>query len=222
MADRHKELREERITAGLCGSCLNLALPNRTLCQKHLTAHRDIYNRMRDKRIAAGLCVQCGIVAMPDKHLCEKHAEDAGERAKNHAQKRKNDGICRYCSNVSLLGKSLCEVHILECQERNRKWYAALKKRVIDGYGGKCQCSGCNETRFQFLTLDHVNNDGAEQRRKLGSKEIGSALYQRLIAQDFPKEYQLLCYNCNCAKGFYGECPHTAENKLARAMAGGE
>jgi len=221
--NRHKELRDKRIAAGLCGSCLSPALPNRTLCQKHLTSHREIYNKMRDRRIDAGLCVQCGAIAVLGKHVCQKHFEGQIKRSNEHVAKRKAVGGCRYCSAVSLSGKLVCETHFLQQQEYNKQWYAVLKKQVIAGYGGKCQCpGGCDESRFQFLTVDHVNNDGAEQRRKLGNKEFGSALYQRLIAQNFPDDYQLLCYNCNCAKGFYGECPHIAENRLAHVAAGGE
>jgi hypothetical protein len=96
-------------------------------------------------------------------------------------------------------------------QNSNRTWLRGLKEQVVKGYGGKCQCPGCNEWRFEFLTVDHPDDNGAEQRRKLGSKEIGASLYQRLIREQYPSEYQLLCFNCNCAKGFYGQCPHVKE-----------
>ena len=47
-----------------------------------------------------------------------------------------------------------------------------------------------------MLTLDHINNDGAEHRRRMVSKDI--VLY--LIRNNFPEGFQILCYNCNCIK----------------------
>ena len=29
-----------------------------------------------------------------------------------------------------------------------------------------------------------------------------------MIKNNFPKGFQVLCHNCNLAKGFYGKCPH--------------
>lgn len=80
------------------------------------------------------------------------------------------------------------------------------KQIVVDNYGGKCNC--CGESKIEFLTIDHVNNNGAEDR-KLHKDKTGSGMYRWLIKNNFPKDnYQLLCFNCNCAKGFYGVCPH--------------
>jgi hypothetical protein len=81
-----------------------------------------------------------------------------------------------------------------------------LRKALIDFYGGKCAC--CGETEYKFLALDHVNNDGAEERRKpgLGSTEaVGRKILKGILVKE---NYQLLCHNCNLAKGFYGACPH--------------
>lgn len=33
-------------------------------------------------------------------------------------------------------------------------------------------------------------------------------VYKRVIEEGFPDTYRLLCWNCNCAIGIYGECPH--------------
>jgi len=89
---------------------------------------------------------------------------------------------------------------------------AARKRReiVLFFYGGnppKCAC--CGEMEIKFLTLDHINNDGAKHRRELWkNNKKGGNLCQWLITNNFPKGFQILCYNCNCAKGFYGKCPH--------------
>lgn len=82
------------------------------------------------------------------------------------------------------------------------------KAAVYAAYGEKCNC--CGETRQVFLTIDHINNDGAEERRLRGS---GLPFYSNIIKLGFPKDrYQILCMNCNWAKR-YGLCPHEEERR---------
>ena len=68
---------------------------------------------------------------------------------------------------------------------------------------GVPQCSCCGELIYEFLTIDHVHNDGKDHRKK-----IGHNLYDWLIKNNFPDGFQVLCMNCNWAKGKYGLCPH--------------
>ena len=78
----------------------------------------------------------------------------------------------------------------------------ARRQRVIDEYGGKCQC--CNENNWAFLEFDHVNNDGAKHRLIIPKHLIVSWI----LANNFPDSIQLHCSNCNKAKGLYNSCPH--------------
>ena len=89
-----------------------------------------------------------------------------------------------------------------ECQSGlYKQLLARLRKIVIDGYGGKCQC--CNETIERFLTVDHPNNDGRKDRGNM------SRMYRKIIRLNFPEEYRLLCFNCNCGRQVNGgTCPH--------------
>ena len=48
---------------------------------------------------------------------------------------------------------------------------------------------------MDMLSIDHVNNDGAAERRRLGSSEAGSQLYYRLRREGFPEGYVCLCFN---------------------------
>lgn len=98
-------------------------------------------------------------------------------------------------------------------KKRNPEKYLAKARRVnkkrreavLLGLGGdnpKCKCCGENEKRF--LCVDHIKNNGADERRK-----YGSAIYLEVKKKGFPKgEYQLLCHNCNMARAFYKVCPH--------------
>lgn len=76
---------------------------------------------------------------------------------------------------------------------------------------GQPRCTCCGEPNIEFLTFDHINNDGAKQRKEIhiGFKKHGYHFYVWLIKHNFPEGYQVLCWNCNCAKGFYGYCPHS-------------
>lgn len=83
-----------------------------------------------------------------------------------------------------------------------------LKKLVFDAYGGKCAC--CGETNFEFLSVDHINGDGHSHRDECNRKSSYRTInmYKSIIEKGFPKDIQVLCFNCHFAKDFYGYCPH--------------
>lgn len=88
--------------------------------------------------------------------------------------------------------------------ERNRLRRKTLRSEVIAAYGGKCVCPNCPETNEKFLTIDHINNDGAAHKRQIGR----AGLYRWLKQNGFPEGFQVLCWNCNCGRAVYGVCPH--------------
>lgn len=82
-----------------------------------------------------------------------------------------------------------------------------LKKRVMDHYGGVCLC--CGESILEFLTIDHINQDGAAHRRSLyGKRDRGAPFYRWLEKNNFPTEFRVLCFNCNFGIFHWGTCPH--------------
>ena len=106
----------------------------------------------------------------------------------------------------------MCDAHRQRSLVKDRRKYRKLRAQVLEAYGGKCQCPSCDVTTPEFLQIDHVNDDGGEHRRQLfGSNKRGCShrFYTWLRKNGFPKEgFQLLCANCNFAKGHYGKCPH--------------
>lgn len=76
----------------------------------------------------------------------------------------------------------------------------------IKHYGGKCSCPGCGESIFEFLTLEHLNG-----RDKSKIRRTGKFAWLEARRAGWPKDLTVLCFNCNCAKGAYGSCPHTWE-----------
>lgn len=86
-----------------------------------------------------------------------------------------------------------------------------IRAEVLAHYGtsqdGIVKCSCCNEDNMDFLTIDHINGDGAAHKR-----QIKLNLDVWLKKNGYPLGFQVLCYNCNCSKGkpFNGNtCPHT-------------
>jgi len=71
--------------------------------------------------------------------------------------------------------------------------------------GPKCACPGCDERRVEFLVIDHINGGGTAHRRQ---GYYGRSLYKYLRKRNFPSGFRVLCWNCNCSLGMYGQCPH--------------
>ena len=127
---------------------------------------------------------------------------DNYERIKEHEKKRKPE-------NVRKKNRKYRDTHREKIRESSKKWLIKLRHDAIMAYGGyECVCNHggkkCGVLVPNFLTLDHINNDGAIHRKALGGK---GNLYQWLKVKNYPPGFQVLCYNCNCSKGHYGKCP---------------
>lgn len=87
---------------------------------------------------------------------------------------------------------------------------ASNRDAVFQAYGGYVCCC-CGEDEPMFMTIDHIDNDGAEHRRELGTKigRGGSGFFDWLRRNNFPPGFQVLCRNCNWGKHANGGvCPH--------------
>lgn len=91
------------------------------------------------------------------------------------------------------------ELSRAKTRERNK----CMREEVLAAYGNRCAC--CGETEPHFLSLDHVNGGGNAHRREVG---MSQSIYRWAKKNDYPLTLQILCFNCNLAKGFYGICPH--------------
>jgi hypothetical protein len=89
--------------------------------------------------------------------------------------------------------------------EQNRQYRQSLKDAVYARLGGyRCVC--CGETEKHFLTIDHVNGGGKQEKKSLGGH---GKFYASLLRRPDLSAYRVLCINCN--RGRYlngGECPH--------------
>jgi len=103
----------------------------------------------------------------------------------------------KFADNGAGYRKNVCQ----RCYGRRER--AKLRLDIITAFGGKCQC--CGENHPSFLTIDHIKNDGKSHRENLNEQQIT----RQIRREGYPRDkYQLLCMNCNHAKGHYGECPH--------------
>jgi len=145
-----------------------------------------------------------------------RERERAHDRIRDKLPKRreqKNKGNKKYCEKP--------EVQLKNKIYRKERW-AKLKLIVLTYYGGnppKCAC--CNESRIEFLTIDHVNNDGKKHRKQIGSP-TGGKFYRWLVQHNFPNNplLQVLCFNCNYGKRVNGGiCPHEKARGIVKDMS---
>ena len=118
---------------------------------------------------------------------------------------------CEYLRELSRQNKIDNPERVKE--ERRRRWtrkredvrksLQKLRVEVFTHYGdGKLACVGCGFSDTRALTLDHINNNGAEERKGKWGRFIngGVGLYRRLRKEGYPLGYQTMCYNCNLIK----------------------
>ncbi len=85
-----------------------------------------------------------------------------------------------------------------------RDYMANLRDEGIAAYGGVCAC--CGEADSRFLTIDHILGYA---QTPVKAPRFGKLLWGWLKKNGWPRDYfQVLCFNCNCAKGIYSACPH--------------
>ena len=96
-----------------------------------------------------------------------------------------------------------------------RTYRQRLTEQILDHYGRVCVC--CGETIPEFLTIDHINDDGYTHRKNLngGTKKGGNQeLLRWIIRNNYPDTIRVLCWNCNCgrARTQTKECPHITQS----------
>ena len=104
------------------------------------------------------------------------------------------------CGKNAAKGRKKCN----RCSKSPEAWAASHERRrqrrqaerldLVEAYGGKCV--ECDIDDPDVLVLDHINDDGAEHRKRVGNQNV----YTDLIKRGYPDEVQLLCANCNLRK----------------------
>lgn len=143
--------------------------------------------------------------------------EQAKQYRRNHYKRVDHEPKqCPYCKKI-FKPKTIKAVFCSKrCQEnayykknvekenaRNREKYRKARRIVLEHYGCYCHCPSCTVTHPNFLSLEHEHGGGNRHR-----EQIKINIYTWIIRNGFPEGFTVLCFNCNCAKGFYGICPH--------------
>ena len=87
-----------------------------------------------------------------------------------------------------------------------KKIYDVMKVySKIQGFT-KPTCFCCKNSDWKFLAFDHTNKQLRQKHKGLN----GHALAKRLERDNYPKQIQILCHNCNTGKEIFGgkNCPH--------------
>lgn len=133
----------------------------------------------------------------------EQIRNEANARSKAFREK----GLCATCGEPATHGVC-CERHWNYFRDRNIK----ERENIFNHYGWKCAC--CGESNPKFLTIDHIDNNGAVHRAtsftNKNSKHVaGVIMYRWIRKHGYPDNFQTLCFNCNCGKQRNdGTCPH--------------
>lgn len=84
-------------------------------------------------------------------------------------------------------------------REKDKQKRRKYKELVLNYYGK--MCAHCNFTDYRALQIDHIADNGAQERVSLGGKQMsGWRFYEYLVKNNFPIGYQTLCANCNNIK----------------------
>jgi len=120
-----------------------------------------------------------------NKERIKKRTSEYNKRPERLAKWRE------YCKRAEVKAKS---------SARQKEKHQRLRIAAIEFYGGKCAC--CGETEPKFLGIDHIVGKTGKRRPMSG------VMWYLFIVKNRQQNLQVLCHNCNLAKGFYGSCPH--------------
>ncbi len=212
-AEKQKRLRQSRLKAGLCMGCGQRPPDHeKTRCGECRSKHKNNSKARHDFRKSAGLCY-CGQLALNGLATCEKHRIAATSRYEVKTAASVLSGTCKRCGEPS--EDTYCPGCEVIKSAQGKRCRLKLWKHVFGHYGEKCVC--CGEAEPLFLTIDHVNNDGAAHRRSMpdGRYSTGERMYRWLRDNGFPEGFQTLCMNCNLGKQRNGGvCPHQGIDRL--------
>lgn len=170
-------------------------------CQKHYRElHKDRIKKRRKELYNLNKPIRSEKKKEYQKQWRHENKEYLKEYNKKHHQLKKTERNI----HSRLYYKTNRDMLVIKQRKYNNK----MKIQIYNHYSNfniKCNC--CGESMIEFLSIDHINNDGFEHRKTVGN---GTALYKWLISNNYPLGFQILCHNCNFAKGKDKDhiCPH--------------
>lgn len=166
------------------------------------------YNKSRlatkAERVARGVCRDCGKFPPLELRLvCAKCSDNRYKCSKDAADRRKANRQCAKCQNP-VFEKTLCPNCMNAQGGRSKERRKQNRIFIYNHFGAKC--ADCGEDDIRVMTLDHVDNDGAiDKKTKNGKKQLTAPWYAKLVksikaGKPLPRRLQMLCYNCHFKK----------------------
>jgi len=88
--------------------------------------------------------------------------------------------------------------HLKKYRRNGRTADEIVKMQSLFFYSdGDMICKKCGYDNVDSLCIEHIENNGFEERKKTGS---GPNFFRWLRRNNFPEGYQILCRNCNWLK----------------------
>ena len=178
------------------------------------------YGQLRRAREAkkakeGNLCRRCLEVVLLDEKLhCPACLVYMSEKSTRRRKTVISEGTCPHCRKNPRVGE---KKHCADCLKKRsgdtRRSHHKNRLMAMRHYSGGeepfCRC--CGEDVLRFLTLDHINDDGAKHRRKLsGRSKGGTGDYSKIRLAGYKAGLQVLCWNCQWGKRLGGGfCPHS-------------
>ena len=170
--------------------------------------HKEVLNK---------LCMKCCEVKPVSEFTSDITGLVFRNTCINCSEIKKEDTVitCGFCGTIFIKANNSrycskeCAKNAQSVENKNR--LSTQRLLVLQHYSNSMVpfCNCCNENIFSCLALDHIDNNGAEHR-----KEIGTTIYFWIITNGFPSGYQVLCSNCNFAKYRNGGiCPHQQQKE---------
>ena len=129
----------------------------------------------------------------------EKHNARNKEWAKNNPEKvkAKNNRLYSNYTDAKMKERAVAtKLWRILNPGKTEAFNAQRKIRVLSRYGKGglpvCCWEGCTVCDPDMLSIDHILNDGAEDRDTRGT---GNTLYLNLEKEGFPEGFQTLCHN---------------------------
>ena len=130
------------------------------------------------------------------------HREEIQAAGRVYAQAHRKERRAYYVAHrqeALAYSRAYTKAHPEEKRAYYRSRYRNMLAEAMHCLGSKCACPGCDESEQAFLTIDHIHG------RAKGSGH--SALWGAKASGWDKTKFQILCYNCNCAKKDRGFCP---------------
>ena len=121
--------------------------------------------------------------------------------AKKAVETRRKNRLSKIAKKAVRSRRTKTKGHTIQTQKLKKEVMLVYSKRISKKDKPTCACCGL-DLHLDFLAIDHIHG------RKQGDRKTGKQLYAYLKKENYPKGYQVLCWNCNTTKELYGKCPH--------------